>query len=226
VRLLVASGALAALGVPACAAPGSGASVEPPAPTAVAAGTVPVAGTDASTRAVSPEDQTLLTELWKRRVVAPGVDRWTPEELRLERMREAEALGAVDTIRERTGTLLGYAVRHGSAYADSSLWLTRRGFDKYLFLVSQSARKYFETRGVEAKFVFQVRTTEGRRVFDPQGILTSSGIELYHKILRGGTVRWKDGAGRVMTNARPGPSSAPSPGGAPAQPPASGPPRR
>ena len=63
------------------------------------------------------------------------------------------AVGAFAVIREHVGHLRGFVVIRREKGVRQPL-LTKAGFLEYIFLKSQLARKFFEKRGTDAKFVF------------------------------------------------------------------------
>ncbi|MBI4387179.1 MAG: hypothetical protein HY551_07340 [Elusimicrobia bacterium] len=153
------------------------------------------------TRAVEIEKQNILVEMRRRRVVSARAQSWEPSDYALlERMRSAEALDAVALLREQLKSLRGLVVREKTA-GGVKTWLTRAGFQRYLFLKSQLARGYFEEMGTDAKWVFMVQTIEGAPVFDDKGVLTPAGEALYNAIQIGETAQWKQADGRIGGNA-------------------------
>lgn len=186
-----------------------------------------------------PEKADLLEEMTARGIIEKGGEGWEPEDRRLlDKVREAEKLRAFDLLREKAGTLRGYAVNRKLPDGSRVLWLTKRGYQQYFFLKSQQARRYFEVKGTDAKWVFRVRSTEGKKLFDVSGMLTPAGDELYTRILLGLASEWLGGDGQPRSNRRPkkfpqalpAPWAAPKgdgslpppPGGAPPAPPPSG----
>jgi len=149
---------------------------------------------------VSVERQEVLIEMRARKILSTTASRWSLEDKALlARMRQAEAEGAINLLKEDLGTLRGYVIMHGSG-VDKYLWLTKIGFEKYVFFKSQRARKFFEDQDTDAKFVFELKDTQGEKLFDSKGLLTSAGDELYNRILQGGTVRWIDHSGQETSN--------------------------
>jgi hypothetical protein len=150
---------------------------------------------------VSPQRQEILTEMRARRILPAAANAWKPaDEILLARMRQAEASGALDLLKKNLGTLQGFAIWHRVG-ADRSQWLTKAGYDKYLFFRSQQARAYFEEQDTPSRVVFQIKNIQGEELFDSTGLLTSAGEELYNRILRGEKVRWVAPSGQVMDNA-------------------------
>lgn len=173
--------------------------------------------------AVGARRQETLIEMWKRRILDTGTERWGAEDADwLDRIRAAERAGALELLRREMGSLRGYAVAHdvptpGRPFPkERKLWLTKAGFQQYAFLRSQMARKYFEARGSDAKHVFRLKDVEGRPLFDARGELAPVGEALYGRILRGERVQWRNSAGEIETNRPERPvSKAPHPTGAP-----------
>jgi len=141
----------------------------------------------------------------RRRILAADATRWTPEQYAgLLRMREAEAMGGFDLLRDKLGTLRGYATESPRRAGYRSLWLTDEGYQKFIFLLSQDALAYFQSRGAEAKFVFKLKGVNGRRLFDGgTGLLTQDGVELYHRVRRKLPAFWRYPDGAVNGNVRP-----------------------
>lgn len=169
-------------------------------------------------RAADPEKAAILAELEARGLVDKGAAGWEPEEMKLlERLREAEKLRAFDLLREKAGTLRGYAVNRKLDDGSRVLWLTKRGYERYFFLKSQQARRYFEVKGTDAKWVFRVRSMSGKKLFNVEGMLTPEGDEVYTRVLLGLQTEWLGGDGQVRSTGRPkkGPVPLPAPWAAP-----------
>jgi hypothetical protein len=159
-----------------------------------------------------------LSEMKKRRLVPADQEEYTADDYtQLLRMREAQALGAFRLIREKLSTLKGYAVETRGADRLPDIWLTLEGYRRYLFLKSQTARGVFEQHGAEAKFVFRLKDTRGKPLFDQRGMLTQEGDAIYNRLLRGLSAWWKYPDGRVGGNTRPPPELLPKAPAAPAQ---------
>lgn len=156
---------------------------------------------------VDPDRQNILAQMWKRRIISPKTDIWSVQDFALlRRIQRAESMDAFRLLREELGSLRGYAVEHEASAKRKKLWLLKVGFERYFFLKSQRARRYFENIGPDAKWVFQIRTLEGTRLFDGRGLLTEAGEELYDRILLGDKVEWQAPSGEVKGNFRPEPS--------------------
>ena len=137
----------------------------------------------------------------------PSARRWSKEdEALLARVRQAQALGAIDLLKEDVGSLQGYTVLY-KIDGERIRLLTKAGYEKYAFFRSQRARKYFEDEGLDTRSAFELKTIQGERLFDAQGMLTMAGDDLYNRILQKQTVRWLDPFGQEMSNSPFLPSS-------------------
>lgn len=127
-----------------------------------------------------------LEEMRVRGILALDRSEWGLEEqILLGRIRRAEKEGASTWLRGRFGRF-PYLVE-----TSSGTWLTHQGYDRYLFLKSQEARRFFEKKGVAPKEVFDLRDARGELVFDPGGRLTPAGERLYHLGAAGRPVRFR-----------------------------------
>ncbi len=138
-----------------------------------------------------------------RRLIDEKDNDWNPAQYtELLRLREAEALGAFELLRVKLGTLRGLAAEQ-KVDGYKKLRLTSAGYRRFIFYLSQDARTYFESKGAEAKYVFETRSVQGKRLFTKKGILTQRGIEAYNRIQRKLPVFWKYPDGRVTGTVRP-----------------------
>lgn len=138
-----------------------------------------------------------------RRILGENEKSWSPAQYtRLLRLREAQALGAFDLLLAKLGSLRGAAAEPVVSGA-KRLWLTQPGYDRFIFYLSQDARAYFETKNAEAKYVFEIRSIQGKRWFTDKGMLTQHGIEAYNRVQRKLPVFWKYSDGRVSGTVRP-----------------------
>lgn len=154
---------------------------------------------------VSSERQKSLSELWERRILAADATQWSPEDMALMlRLRNAEHSGALGLLKRRFYTLKGFTVIHKSAQGPSEIRLTKEGYDRYLATKSQEAMTYFETKLVDAKWVFKLRDEQDRPMFDGgSGMLTESGDAVYTRATLNLPVYWKLPSGEVMGNRPP-----------------------
>ena len=158
-------------------------------------------------KALSAEEErhNVLAEMWQRRILAPDAGQWSDEDMNLlERVRRAEAAGAVEVLRRRWPAVQGLVVAYKPVGAPvKSFRLTKEGYEKYLFSRSQDALDYFESKGVDAKWAFSLTDLKGRRLFDGGGLLTEAGESLYARLRAGRKAFWKTPSGEVMGNRRP-----------------------
>lgn len=158
------------------------------------------------TKEVVPQKQNILAEMWQRRILATDQTSWSPEDMHLlERMRSAERLGALGTLRRKLRTLKGYTVTHRPAGSDkATIRLTRPGYDQYLLIKSQEAIQYFEGKEIPVRDVYKMTTPEGKLLFDAQtGHLTDAGDVLYTRALLNLPVQWKLPSGELGGNRPP-----------------------
>lgn len=157
-------------------------------------------------------DDSTLAELRARLVVPKDAASWTPEQTAvLKRLRRAEVMGAIQYLRDKTGTVLGSTVDLPTGKGYKRLLLTVHGYDNWLFILSQEARAYFEDKGAEAKFIFQLADLDKKRFFDDQGLLSDHGVESFRNIRRGKPVFWNNTDGRPMGTFRPPADGRPPP---------------
>ncbi len=147
----------------------------------------------------------IVSEMWARRIIDAEVSRFSPEDMELLlRMRRAESAGALRLLRRRFKGLRGLAVIHKPEGAERTYYrLTREGFDRYLSIKTQAALRYFEKKGVDAKYVFALKDLKGRALFDEGGNLTEWGDILYSRAAANKPAFWETPWGDVMGNRPP-----------------------
>lgn len=151
------------------------------------------------TKAVVPEKQNLLAEFWQRRIISTDASSWSPEDLALlQRIRGAERLGALPLLKKKFGSLKAFTVVH-----KGTTRLTRPGYEKYLFLKSQDAVKWFEAKEVDAKWVYQLKDEKGKDVFDGNGLLTEDGDVLFTRVTHNLPTYWVLPSGERQGNRPP-----------------------
>lgn len=164
---------------------------------------------------VSSERQNTLAEMRQRHVLSAEADQWTDADLGLLlRLRNAEASGAVGFLRRKEASLKNYAVVHKPAGAlVRRMRLTREGYDRYIFLKSQMAIRYFESTGIDAKWIFLLKDTRENPLFGEGGLLTEKGDQLYGLVLEGKPAFWKTASGELLGNrpVRPSAEGKPAP---------------
>ncbi|MDE2293691.1 MAG: hypothetical protein KGL53_16540, partial [Elusimicrobia bacterium] len=154
---------------------------------------------------------TELGEMRARRIVAPDSSDWTEEQSEeLRRMRRAEYLGAVDYLKENAVSLGGAFVELPSGEGFKRTLLTEEGYQRWLFTLSQDARGFFERHGADAAYVFEVKDASGTRLFDGDGLLTETGVDLFLTAKHHYPVFWRNPDGTMNGTQRP-PAEGPPP---------------
>jgi hypothetical protein len=148
--------------------------------------------------------QSVLAEMWQRRVLPPDAVRWSAEDaILLKRLRRADAEGAPEFLLRRLHGLKGLAVKYRPAGGLGATWrLTKEGYERYQFLRAQDAVAYFDDQEVGAKSTFQLTDAEGRKLFEKNGLLTDAGDVVWSRIEAGLEAHWKTPAGEVLGNKR------------------------
>jgi hypothetical protein len=162
------------------------------------------------------ERRATLEEMWQRRLLPPDQDAWNPQDMaQLIKIRRAEN-DALRYLRERFG---GYRPWVAKPRRDEPglLRLTKEGYEKYEFLLTQDAIAYFVSKGCETRDVFRLQDWKGRPVFDEQGRITEDGAALYGRAKRKLEAFWRGPDGSVYGTRRP-PVAAPAPAAAPVAP--------
>lgn len=159
----------------------------------------------------------LLEELWQRRILPPDQKMWSPDDYELlERIRRAED-DALALLKRRTGGYRAWTARSHSGAVPGVPRLTKEGYERYLFLLTQDAIVYFESKGADAKLVFKFKDSDGKALFDARGSITEAGAEVYRRAKLNLEVFWRGPAGEVYGTRRPpAPGEALAPAAAPA----------
>lgn len=157
--------------------------------------------------AVAAEDRAaVLEEMWVRRILAPDQTVWAPADAQLLgriRMGEADALAYLK--RKFGGTRQWTAAVRGKEPVRRLL--TKEGYDKYVFHLTQDAIEFFEKKGAGAKWALKLTDWEGRRLFDGDGRLTPAGVTVYTRAKLKLEVYWKSPNGETFGTRRPPKSS-------------------
>lgn len=170
--------------------------------------------------------QDTLKEMWQRGLLSADMGQWSPDDMALLlRMRHSESLGALGLLRRKFMAVNEFVVKDRPPGSDKTrIRLTKAGFERYLLLKSQEALTYFEVKGVEAKWAYDLQDLQGRSLFDRgSGLLTEAGEDLYCRALLNLPVFWRARTGEVMGN-RPPQQAGPS-GGTTRPPPGDGGPK-
>ncbi len=151
-----------------------------------------------------PPKDTLIKEMRRRGIVPTESSRWSPDQYTLLlRCREAERMGVFRYLREKLGSLRGLAVEFRAGAGYDGLDLTAAGYRKFIFLLSSEAFQYFESKGAEGQWVYQIKTVDGKRIFTSDGMLTNDGVTVYLKVRRKIPAFWKFPNGRIVGTTRP-----------------------
>lgn len=152
--------------------------------------------------AILREDRAVvLEEMCERRILAPDQAAWTPADAQLLgqiRMSEDDAL--VYLKKKFGGTRSWTVARHGKEAARRLL--TKEGYEKYLFHVTQDAIRYFESKGAGAKWALKLADWDGKRLFDGGGRLTPAGVSVYTRAKLNLEVYWKSPNGETFGTRR------------------------
>lgn len=155
-----------------------------------------------------------LKDLWQRGILGTDMNQWSPEDLALlQRMRRAEASGALDLLRKHFLSLKGLVLRDRPAGGSSiRLRLTRLGYEKQIAIKSQESLQYFESKEIPTKWAYWLTDLQGRPLYDRgNGLLTEAGEELYTRVLANRPTFWRLRTGVVRGNRAVPPELRPKP---------------
>jgi hypothetical protein len=143
-----------------------------------------------------------LEELWQRRLLPPDQRMWAPRDYDLlEKIRKVDR-DASDYLKRRFGDNSRWVAQPRHTQMKSRPRLTREGYEKYLNAKTQDAIGYFESKGVDAKWVFQLRDLKEQLLFDAGGRITDVGLEVYHRAELNLEAFWKTPDGEVFGTRR------------------------
>lgn len=153
--------------------------------------------------AAPAEDRAAVqAELWERRILPPDQSVWSPADgqlLGVIRMAEADALAY---LKKKFGDVRPFtAARRGTE--QGRRLLTKEGYEKYLFHLTQDAIEFFEAKGAGAKWALKLTDWDGKRLFDGDGRLTPAGIKVYDRARLKLEVYWRSPDGRTFGTRRP-----------------------
>ncbi|MDE2511695.1 MAG: hypothetical protein KGL74_11290 [Elusimicrobia bacterium] len=147
--------------------------------------------------------QATLEEMWQRRLLPPDQSEWAPQDLELlGRIRRVEK-AAIAYLRRRRGGERPWVARARSAGPFAPEKLTKEGYERYLFLLSQDALQFFEDRGAGAKWALKLRDWDDKPLFDGMGRITDEGVRVYDRARLNLEVFWKSPDGEVFGTRRP-----------------------
>ncbi len=153
--------------------------------------------------AIAAEDHAAMRiEMWERRILPPDQTVWAPEDARLlEDMRLAEVEALAYLKNKFGGARLWTAARRGRD--PIRRLLTKEGYDKYIFHLTQDAIEYFESKGAGAKWALKFTDLSGKRLFAGDGRLTPAGVSVYNQAQLKLEVYWKSPNGETFGTRRP-----------------------
>ena len=159
------------------------------------------------TQTAFDQRRAVLEEMWQRRLLPPDQRMWSPEDYELlEKIRRAEN-DALSLLKRKFGGYRSWTARLRRGQGVSLL--TKEGYGKYIFILTQEAIDYFESRGADAKWVFKLKDLDGRSLFDGRGAITEAGAQVYRLARQNQEVFWRGPDGAVSGTRRP-PGQAPS----------------
>jgi hypothetical protein len=182
-----AAGFLLALALPAAAAP-LGGHAKPK---------------EAAQAAPADERKATLEEMWQRRLLPPDQDNWAPADLELLKKIRAVEKDAVAFLRRRPGGSRPWTVRPPGAGPFAPARLTKEGYERYRFLMSQEALEFFQKKGSSAKWALKLTDWDGKPLFDGGGRITPEGVRVYDRARLNLEVFWKSPDGEVFGTRRP-----------------------
>ncbi len=158
---------------------------------------------DAAEPALVTEDRAAVREeMWARRILAPDLTAWAPADAQaLGRIRMGEA-DALAYLKKKFGGYRPWIALRRAKDAGKPL-LTKEGYEKYLFHLTQDAIDFFEKRGAGAKWALKLTDWDGRRLFDGDGKLTPAGVTVYTRAKLKLEVYWKAPNGETFGTRRP-----------------------
>ena len=154
--------------------------------------------TGTSEPAPADEGRATLEEMRQRRLLPPDQSAWAPKDFALLLKIRAAENDAIAYLKRRGGE------RPWTARPPSGApRLTKEGYDRYVFLLTQEAIVYFETKGVDAKWVFKLRDWDDKAMFDGAGLITDDGVRVYRRAKLNLEVFWKAPTGDIYGTRRP-----------------------
>jgi hypothetical protein len=156
--------------------------------------------TAASMEAPADERRATLEELWQRLMLPPDQSSWAPQDFELLQKIRAEEKAAVAYLRRLPGGSRPWTAKSRSG---GPARLTKAGYERYEFLLSQDALAYFEGKGADAKWALKLKDWDDKPLFDGAGRLTDEGARVYRLARVNLEVYWKSPNGDVFGTRRP-----------------------
>ena len=159
--------------------------------------------TAADQAAPADERRETLQELWQRRLLPPDQDSWSPQDFELLQKIRAAERDAIVYLKRLPGGARPWTAKPSSGSSVMPGKLTKAGYERYEFLLSQDAIAFFEAKGADAKWALKLRDWDGKPMFDGGGLLTEEGIRVYRRAKINLEVFWKSPNGDVFGTRRP-----------------------
>lgn len=156
--------------------------------------------TAAAMEAPADQRQETLDEMWQRLLLPPDQSSWAPQDLELLRKIRAAEKDAIAYLKRIPGGSRPWTAGSRSGGAAK---LTKPGYERYEFLLSQDAIAFFESKGADAKWALKLTDWDGKPVFDGAGRLTDEGARVYKLAKYNLEVFWKSPNGDVFGTRRP-----------------------
>ena len=157
----------------------------------------------AALEAPTDERRATLEELWQRRLLPPDESSWSPQDFELLRKIRAVEEDAIAYLRRRPDGERPWTAKSRSGGTASAPKLTKAGYERYLFLLSQDAIAYFESKGADAKWALKLRDWDDKPMFDVVGRITDDGVRVYKRARLNLEAFWKSPNGDIFGTRRP-----------------------
>lgn len=154
----------------------------------------------ASLEAPADERRATLEELWQRLLLPPDQTSWAPQDFDLLQKIRAAEKDAIAYLRHIPGGTRPWTAKSPSG---GPARLTKAGYERYEFLLSQDAIAYFESKGADAKWALKLTDWDGKPLFDAAGLLTDEGARVYRLAKVNVEVFWRSPNGDVFGTRRP-----------------------
>jgi hypothetical protein len=149
------------------------------------------------------ERRNTLEELWQRRLLPPDQSSWAPQDFELLQRIRAVEKEAIAYLKKTPGGVRPWTAKLPSGGALAAPKLTKAGYDRYEFLLSQDAIAFFESKGADAKWALKLHDWDDKPMFDGGGLLTPDGVSVYKRAKLNLEVFWKSPNGDVFGTRRP-----------------------
>ena len=156
--------------------------------------------TAASMEAPADERRATLEELWQRRVLPPDQSSWAPQDFELLQKIRAAEKAAIAYLKRVPGGSRPWTAKSRSG---GPARLTKAGYERYVFLLSQDAIAFFEEKGADAKLALKLKDWNDKPIFDGAGRLTDEGARVYGLAKLNLEVYWKSPTGDAFGTRRP-----------------------